>query len=220
MIGIYPYPPLFCLWIRRSIDYFILCHLKITVSLLFSNRLLSRVDDFIVQAQGRELPEGKLQTGGTELGTFHHHLLWIFVLFGKGWQKLSHQLHHLCPLSFYAVPWYWTGIKIYVLLLTALGWKGTAILNDINVILVMLNGKGILDFSSLRSISFLQPIMKDGITVRGRAQHWWCLIIKAAFWLAMWPHKWLKPSLCLFYFFNNLGYLFKKKKKKNYLQGW
>lgn len=199
MIGIYPCLPLFCLWIRRSIDYFILCHLKIIVSLLFTNRLLSRVNDFIVQAQVSFVGAPKRQTPNRGHRVPSPPAL-NFCGLWEGMAKTFPSITSFMPSLFLCSALYWTGIKIYVLLLTALGWKRIAILNNINVILVMLNGKGILDFSSLRSISFLQSIMNDGITVKGRAQHWWCLITKVAFWLAMWPHKWLKPSLCLFYF--------------------
>lgn len=179
MTGIYPYLPLFCLWIRRSIDYFILCHLKIIVSLLFTNRLLSRVNGFITQTQGwfvgaprRQAPNWRHRVPPSPPAV-------NFSAFWEGMAKTFTWITSFIPSLFLCSALYWTGIKIYVLLLTALRWKGIAILNNINVILVMLNEKGILDFGSLRSISFLQAIMNDGITVRGRAQHWWCLITKA-----------------------------------------
>lgn len=199
MTGIYPYLPLFCLWIRSSIDYFILCHLKIIVSLLFTNRLLGRVNDFIVQAPAWFVGAPRRHRVPPPPPAVK------FSAFWEGMAKTFTSIMSLMPSLFLCSALYWTDIKVYVLLLTALGWKGIAILNNINVFLLMLNEEGILDFSSLRSISFLQTIMNDGIIVRGRAQHWWCLITKAplsAFWLAMWPHKWLVFVLL----FNNLGY--------------
>lgn len=102
MIGIYPYLPLFCLWIRRSIDYFILCHLKIIVSLLFTNRLLSRVDDFIVQAEARFVGAPRRQTPnrGHRVGNLPAPPALNFCAFWEGMAKTFPSITSFMPSLF------------------------------------------------------------------------------------------------------------------------